>query len=78
MGKDVDTIIRDLVESHQARARTRQMTLQRAKAEDAAEERLLDVLVPPRSEFGLALTTTPHRQHGTPGHAQAFARRRLG
>lgn len=55
MGKDVDTIIRDLVESAIKQERTRQMKLQRAKAEDAAEERLLDVLVPPpRSEFGLA------------------------
>jgi len=55
VGKDVDTIIRDLVESAIKQERTRQMKLQRAKAEDAAEERLLDVLVPPpRSEFGLA------------------------
>lgn len=57
VGKDVDTIIRDLVESAVKQERARQMQLQRVKAEDAAEERILDVLVPPpRSEFGLAQT----------------------
>ncbi|WP_414639692.1 ATP-dependent protease ATPase subunit HslU [Aquabacterium sp.] len=55
VGKDVDTIIRDLVESAVKQERAHQMHVQRAKAEDAAEERLLDVLVPPpRSEFGIA------------------------
>ena len=54
VGKDVDTIIRDLVESAVKQERARQMQLQRVKAEDAAEERILDVLVPPpRNEFGL-------------------------
>lgn len=54
MGKDVDTIIRDLVEYAVKQERARQMQLQRVKAEDAAEERILDVLVPPpRNEFGL-------------------------
>ncbi|MFN3887401.1 MAG: ATP-dependent protease ATPase subunit HslU [Aquabacterium sp.] len=54
VGKDVDTIIRDLVEYAVKQERARQMQLQRVKAEDAAEERILDVLVPPpRNEFGL-------------------------
>ena len=54
VGKDVDTIIRDLVESAIKQERTRQMQAQRARAEDAAEERILDVLVPPaRSEFAI-------------------------
>ncbi len=73
VGKDVDTIIRDLVESAIKQERTRQMTLQRAKAEDAAEERLLDVLVPPpRSEFGLAPTT-----NSTDSTARQVMRKRL-
>jgi len=55
VGKDVDTIIRDLVEMAIKEERQRQMTAQRAQAEDAAEERLLDVLVPPpRNELGMA------------------------
>ncbi|MFT3856801.1 MAG: ATP-dependent protease ATPase subunit HslU [Aquabacterium sp.] len=54
VGKDVDTIIRDLVESAVKQERAQQMQAQRMKAEDAAEERILDVLVPPpRSEFGI-------------------------
>lgn len=57
VGKDVDTIIRDLVETAVKQERAHQMQAQRAKAEDAAEERILDVLVPPpRSEFGITHT----------------------
>ncbi len=57
VGKDVDTIIRDLVETAVKQERAHQIQAQRAKAEDAAEERLLDVLVPPpRSEFGITQT----------------------
>ena len=53
VGKDVDTIIRDLVDSAVKQERARQIQSQRMRAEDAAEDRLLDVLVPPpRSEFG--------------------------
>jgi ATP-dependent HslUV protease ATP-binding subunit HslU len=47
VGKDVDTIIRDLVESAVKQERERQVKLMRHRAEDAAEERILDVLVPP-------------------------------
>jgi ATP-dependent HslUV protease ATP-binding subunit HslU len=54
VGKDVDTIIRDLVDSAIKQERASQILAQRVRAEDAAEERLLDVLVPPpRSEFGM-------------------------
>jgi len=47
VGKDVDTIVRDLMEVAIKQEREKQMRLQRAKAEDAAEERVLDILVPP-------------------------------
>ncbi|MFM2119354.1 MAG: hypothetical protein RL722_822, partial [Pseudomonadota bacterium] len=46
VGKDVDTIIRDLVDSAVKQERERQMRLMRTRAEDAAEDRILDVLVP--------------------------------
>ena len=57
VGKDVDTIVRDLVDTAVKQAREAQMRAVRARAGDAAEERLLDVLVPPprheaRSGFG--------------------------
>ena len=47
VGKDVDSIIRDLVEVSVKQERERQMVAKRAAAHDAAEERILDVLVPP-------------------------------
>jgi ATP-dependent HslUV protease ATP-binding subunit HslU len=47
VGKDVDSIIRDLVESAVKQEREAQMKRQRTRAEDAAEERVLDILVPP-------------------------------
>ena len=55
VGKDVDSIIRDLVDMAVKQERETAMRRQRARAEDAAEERMLDILVPgARSEFGLA------------------------
>jgi ATP-dependent HslUV protease ATP-binding subunit HslU len=47
VGKDVDTIIRDLMEVAVKEERVRQMAAKRALAEDAAEDRVLDILVPP-------------------------------
>ncbi|MFN7726520.1 MAG: ATP-dependent protease ATPase subunit HslU [Rubrivivax sp.] len=47
VGKDVDTIIRDLMEVAVKQERERQVKLKRTLAEDAAEDRVLDVLVPP-------------------------------
>ena len=46
VGKDVDSIIRDLMDIAVKQERELQMHGQRARAEDAAEERVLDVLVP--------------------------------
>ncbi|OWQ86833.1 HslU--HslV peptidase ATPase subunit [Roseateles aquatilis] len=47
VGKDVDSIVRDLVDIAVKQERERQVRLQRARAEDAAEDRILDALVPP-------------------------------
>ncbi len=47
VGKDVDTIVRDLMDVAVKQERERQMRGKRAAAEDAAEERVLDALVPP-------------------------------
>ena len=47
VGKDVDSIIRDLVETAFKQQRESAMRRQRARAEDAAEDRILDILVPP-------------------------------
>jgi len=60
VGKDVDSIVRDLLEVAVKQERELQMKRKRAQAEDAAEERVLDILVPPaRAEFGVAATPSP-------------------
>src|SRR5450756_1318687 len=46
VGKDVDAIIRDLVEIAVKQTRVAEMKKVRVRAEDAAEERVLDVLLP--------------------------------
>ncbi len=52
VGKDVDGIIRDLAEIAIKQTREAEMRKQRVRAEDAAEERILDVLVPPPRSVG--------------------------
>jgi ATP-dependent HslUV protease ATP-binding subunit HslU len=47
VGRDVETIIRDLVEIAVKNGREQAMQAMRARADEAAEERILDVLLPP-------------------------------
>ena len=47
VGKDVDAIIRDLIDVAVKQTREQDMKKMRARAEDAAEERVLDALLPP-------------------------------
>jgi ATP-dependent HslUV protease ATP-binding subunit HslU len=47
VGKDVDSIIRDLAEIAVKQTRVAEMRKVRSRAEDAAEDRILDVLIPP-------------------------------
>lgn len=46
VGKDVDSIIRDLIDTAVKQERERAMRMKRSQAEDAAEDRILDILVP--------------------------------
>ena len=59
VGRDVDTIIRDLAEVAVKNTREQEMQKVRARAEDAAEERILDALLPgvPSSDSGESGTT---------------------
>ena len=62
VGRDVDTIIRDLVDigiKQTSEAATRKV---RARAEDAAEDRILDLLLPPPRDFGFH----PHESEAQP------------
>ncbi len=55
VGKDVDSIIRDLADIAVKQTRESAKAQVRARAEDAAEERILDILIPmPRNDFGFA------------------------
>ncbi|AXP37544.1 HslU--HslV peptidase ATPase subunit [Haemophilus influenzae] len=53
VGKEVDSIIRDLTDSAMKLVRQQEITKNRARAEDAAEERILDALLPPaKNQWG--------------------------
>lgn len=58
VGKDVDTIVRDLVDVAVKQTREAEMRKLRSRAEDAAEDRILEVLIPGvRQEPGLDAPT---------------------
>src|SRR6059036_122146 len=52
VGRDVDTIVRDLVETAIKQTREQAMKRMRKRAEEAAEERILDVLLPAPRAMG--------------------------
>ena len=57
VGRDVDTIIRDLIEIGIKQTRETEMRKVRAHAEDAAEDRIIDILVPPARDFGFSASS---------------------
>lgn len=59
VGRDVESIIRDLADVALKEAREQAMLKLRNRAEDAAEERVLDVLLPPASSVGFNVSETP-------------------
>jgi len=71
VGRDVDTIIRDLTEFSVKQTREQEMRRVRSHAEDAAEDRILDALVPP------ARTATGDPERGEDGAARQTFRKRL-
>ena len=58
VGKDVDSIVRDLVEVAVKEERERAVKRHRVQAEEAAEERVLDILVPPPRSGGMGFGGT--------------------
>jgi ATP-dependent HslUV protease ATP-binding subunit HslU len=79
VGRDVDTIIRDLIEIAVKDAREAETRKVRRRAEDAAEERLLDVLLPGARRpdpFGAADTEAAARSGDEePATRQKFRKR---
>jgi ATP-dependent HslUV protease ATP-binding subunit HslU len=59
VGRDVDTIIRDLMETAIKQIREQASAKVRFRAEEAAEERILDVLVPPARHVGFNDAAAP-------------------
>ncbi|MBC3885745.1 ATP-dependent protease ATPase subunit HslU [Undibacterium griseum] len=53
VGRDVDTIIRDLIDIGIKQTREAATLKVRIRAEDAAEDRILDILLPPARDFGI-------------------------
>jgi ATP-dependent HslUV protease ATP-binding subunit HslU len=65
VGRDVDTIVRDLVEMSIKLTRDAEMRKVRARAADAAEDRILDVLVPPARTIGFGATDATPEENAT-------------
>ena len=86
VGKDVDSIIRDLVDMAVKQERENAMRQHRSRAEDAAEDRVLDILVPPArsgvgnggNEFGLTASVAKiEPERGQESTARQVMRKRL-
>ena len=70
VGRDVESIVRDLMDIAVKMLREQEMLKVRSRAEDAAEEKILDILLPPArgSNFGFNADgepTEPDRQNET-------------
>ena len=72
VGRDVDSIIRELADVAVKLTREQAIAKMRGKAEDAAEERILDALLPPPSNFGEAST---HRESENGAARQVFRKK---
>jgi ATP-dependent HslUV protease ATP-binding subunit HslU len=77
VGRDVDTIIRDLIEIGVKQTRESETRKVRARAEEAAEERIIDILVPPARDFGFSSSSAAEPTDGAVGNAtrQTFRKR---
>jgi ATP-dependent HslUV protease ATP-binding subunit HslU len=65
VGRDVDTIIRDLVDISVKQTREAEMKKVATRAQDAAEDRVLDVLVPPARSAGFAAASERDEDNAT-------------
>jgi ATP-dependent HslUV protease ATP-binding subunit HslU len=77
VGRDVDTIIRDLIDIGIKQTREAEMRKVRARAEDAAEDRIIDILVPPARDFGFSSSPSAQESDAQKGNTarQTFRKR---
>ena len=73
VGRDVDSIVRDLVDVALKMMRMEEVEQVRARAQDAAEDRVLDILLPPARDVGFA--TTDSRPAADGAARQAFRKK---
>ncbi len=77
VGREVDSIVRDLVDSAVKMTRTEEMEKVRQRAEDLAEDRVLDILLPPARETGFAAGANEDKQRTGDGTARQRFRKKL-
>jgi ATP-dependent HslUV protease ATP-binding subunit HslU len=75
VGRDVDTIIRDLIDIGVKQTRSAEMAKVRARAEEAAEDRVLDILLPPARDFGFTQSTPSDAPKEGDATRQTFRKR---
>ncbi|MDB5962169.1 MAG: hslU [Massilia sp.] len=75
VGRDVDTIIRDLIDIGIKQTRASEAAKVRQRAEEAAEERILDILVPPARDFGFNVSPAASETKEGDGTRQTFRKR---
>ena len=76
VGRDVDTIIRDLIDIGIKQTRASEAAKVRQRAEDAAEDRIIDILVPPARDFGFNVTPSDNKDgKDGDGTRQTFRKR---
>ena len=63
VGRDVESIIRDLIEISVKMTREKAMEKVSFRAEEAAEERILDILLPPARPLGFGVDDEDHRKN---------------
>jgi len=71
VGRDVESIVRDLADVAVKMLREREMLKVQARADDAAEERILDALLPEPKSVGFA----EEEKHGDSGTRQIFRKK---
>jgi ATP-dependent HslUV protease ATP-binding subunit HslU len=77
VGRDVDSIVRDLIEISVKQTRESEMRKVRSKATDQAEDRILDILLPSARQVGFGSSQETAAPHGDAENAtrQTFRKR---
>ncbi|MEE8388540.1 MAG: ATP-dependent protease ATPase subunit HslU [Acidiferrobacterales bacterium] len=77
VGREVDSIVRDLVDSAVKMTRIEEMQKVQQRAEDQAEDRILDILLPPARDTGIAVSAEAASRSADEGTARQRFRKKL-